>query len=149
MKKGLRADRRECFLLQDLCGFEDLFGGHPHPVIFSQHPPTHCARRIEEELSRPRDVIAVLAGAFVHEVVTRDCFALLIRKQLKRVAGLLRKLARLRRCIYADGDGTDPGFVEGSDVPLNAPQLGVTDNSPVAAIENKQHAFRRFVVDRL
>ena len=149
MKKGLRADRRECFLLQDFCGFQDLFGCHAHPVILSQHPPTHGARRIEEELSRPRDVIAVFAGAFVHEVVTGDCFALLIRKQRKRVAGLPRKLARLFRCIYADGDGTNPGFVEGGDVPLNAPQLGVTDDSPVPAIENQQHAFRRFVVDGL
>ena len=89
------------------------------------------------------------ACAFVHEVVTCDRFALLIGKQRKRIACLLREVTQLIRRINTDCDRSNAGLIKSSEILLDAPQLGVADWSPIAAIENYEHAFRRLVVDRL
>ena len=91
----------------------------------------------------------MFAGAFVHQIVASNRFAFLIRKQKECVARLLCELPRLFWSIYADRNRTNAGLMESIEISLNAPQLGVADESPVAAIEDQQNAFRGLIVYRL
>ena len=85
----------------------------------------------------------------MNQVVTTNGIEVWIRQKWEGVSGLLTKVARIFGTIYADGDGTNSNFIESTQVLLNAPQLGVTQRSPIPTIEDQQHALRWLVIDRL
>jgi len=134
---------------QALRGFQNLFRPRAHPVIFRQHAPANRSSRIDEKLSRPRDVATIFTLTLVDQIVARNGVEPGVRKKGKGVAGFLAEFARLFRTINADGDGTNAGLVKLGEIFLNAPQLGVAGWSPVAPVENQQDAFRGLAVDWL
>lgn len=85
----------------------------------------------------------------MYQIITGDCFTFLIGQHREGVAGLLHQLPRLFGGIDTDRHRTNAGFIERRNVSLDAPQLGVADDSPVTAIEDQQHALGRLVVDWL
>jgi len=85
----------------------------------------------------------------MNQIVTANGLEVGIRQKCERVTGFLTEVARLLRTINADGNRTNPGFVKFAQPLLNAPQLGVAERSPIAAIENEQHTPGWFVIDRL
>ena len=78
----------------------------------------------------------MLAATVMDQVVTSNRFPFLIGEQRKSVAGLLRQLPQFVGLIDADCRHANSLLVEGVEIPLNTPQLGVTDWSPVAAVKN-------------
>src|SRR3954469_12106231 len=85
----------------------------------------------------------------MNQVITSNRIEVWIGKKSERIPGFLTEVARLFRTIDADGDGTNPSFIKFGKSLLDAPQLGVTKRSPIAAIENEQHTSRWFVLNRL
>jgi len=85
----------------------------------------------------------------MYQVVAFNHLPALIRQQRKSVTGRLGELAGRFRLVNADCDCINPRLMKRIEVLLNAPQLGVTDWSPVASIKNQQDTLCRLVVDRL
>lgn len=86
---------------------------------------------------------------FMHQVITANRFQVRVRKKRESITCLPAKIAGLFRTVDADRDRTNADGVELIKILLNAPQLGVASWSPIASIEDQQHALRWFRVDRL
>ena len=112
-------------LRQRLGRLQNLFRPRAHPVVFRQHSPTNCPRRIQKEFGRPGDIMTVLTLALVNQVKAANRFQFRIGKKSESVASFLAKIARDFRTIDADRDRTNPYFFEPVQTILNAPQLGV------------------------
>ena len=54
--------------------FENLFGPGAHPVILGEVKPAHGAGRIQQELSRPRNVLAIDSGAGMNKIELAAAF---------------------------------------------------------------------------
>jgi hypothetical protein len=111
--------------LQSLRSFQNLFGSRAHPIILRQHPPTNCAGRIDKKLRRPRDISAVLALAFVNQIVASNRVEFCIGKKRERVSSFLTERARFFRRVYANRNGTNARGGKLGQLILDAPQLGV------------------------
>ena len=83
-----------------------------YPIILGQFQPSNSARRIDQKLRGPRDVVTVLSGAFVNQVVASNHFCVWIGKKCERVTRLLRKIPRYLRTVDTDRNRTNSGFLE-------------------------------------
>ena len=52
--------------------FQDLLRSSPNPIVLGEVHPTHSPGRVHQELSRPRDVVAVLSLPWMYQVVLRE-----------------------------------------------------------------------------
>ena len=135
---------------QRLCGFENLFRSRDHKKILSHHSPAHRSRRIDQELSRTRDVFAAGQLLGVNQIIAANCFEFWIREESKSVSSFLQHvLTSLLGRINADADDTDPRLGKLIQIVLETSQLEVTIPSPIASVKNQQHAFWRLVVEWL
>jgi len=105
--------------------FQNLFRPGPHPQILSQIYPAHRARRIDEKLGRPGDILAIDSLPCVNQIVTANGFRFRIRKKSECVAGFLTEVAGLLGSVHADRNRTNPYFFKLIKTILDAPQLGV------------------------
>ena len=108
-------------LTQRLRGRDHLFRTRPNAKIPGQVHPAHRPRSIDEKLSGSRDVLSILAAAFVEQVVSADDFRLWIGKERIRVPGLLSQIRRLLRRIDADRDGPYTHRFELTETLLDTP----------------------------
>lgn len=83
------------------------------------------------------------------QVIRANRLQFLIGKERESVAGFLAMIAQLLGTIGTDRDGANSSLMELVQFVLNAPQLGVTGWSPIASIENEQHALGWAVIDWL
>ncbi len=136
------------FLFQQLRNFEHLLGPRSNPIVLSQIDPSHCTCRVEQELRGTRNVMTILTGACMNQIVSTNHFHVLIREQGESVASLLREIARHVRIINTDRDRTYSFCAQLVQTFFNTPQLGVAQRSPVTSVKNQQHASWCFAVDR-
>ena len=126
---------------------QHLLRAGSYPIVLSQVHPTDDAGWINEEFRWSGDIVPVLSGACMHEIVASNCLKVRIRKKRERVTGFLCEAERYLRCIYANRDGPNTLGTEVTQPLLNAPQLGVTQGSPIASIKDKQHSLGRLAIN--
>lgn len=80
--------------------------------IVGEIDPANGARRVDQELGRASDVMAVHAGAFVKEIVTADHFGIAVGEKSVRVTSLAAEILRLRGRVDADRDRLYSQFFE-------------------------------------
>ena len=121
---------------------QHLFRPRADDEAWGQVDPPHGATSIDQELTRPSDVGVPRSRAGVQEVVAADDLGVHVGQQWEGQAlpGAM-DFEHLWR-IVADGDNADPASVEVGYSLLETPQLGVAKRSPVAAIEDQEHAAR-------
>lgn len=83
--------------------------------------PTNGAGSVDEKLRWPGDVVAMLAGAFVEEVVARDGLRIRIGEERVGVAGFSTEIARLLGRVDADGYRLDAGGAELGEMLFDTP----------------------------
>src|ERR1700694_5252334 len=79
----------------------------------------------------------------MQEVVTPDDSGVRIRKHWKSETHLLAVLSIYFHGVDADRCDTKAARIEVRKLALKTPQLGVTERSPVAAVEDQYRALRR------
>jgi len=84
-----------------------LVGASANAEVAGEIDPADGAGGIDEELSGAGDVVAVDAGAFVHQIVAADHFSIGIGKKGVSVASFAAEVLRLAGRIDTDGDGPD------------------------------------------
>jgi len=82
--------------------FEQLFRCGAHPVVFREIHPPHDAIRVDQKLSWPGDVLTILTGTSVDQIITANYFNVGIGEKRKCVSRFLGEVARLFRRIDAD-----------------------------------------------
>jgi hypothetical protein len=124
-------------------GFQHLFRPRPDGGVFRQIHPADGACGIDQEFGRACDISAFRSSARMKKVVTTDHFGLRIGKErVSKIHLLAMALARLYR-VDANGNDADAALIEVRKPLLKTPQLGVAEQSPVAAIENEHRPVRR------
>ena len=108
-------------LAQRLCHFYDLFWPSADPVVLRQVYPADDPGRVHQKLGRPRDVLALTAGAGVHQVIATNHLGLWVGQKRVGVSSLLGQVARLFRTVYADRNGLNPNLFKPCQIILNAP----------------------------
>jgi hypothetical protein len=122
---------------QRLCGFENLFRPRDHKKVLSHHSPAHRSRRIDQELSRTRNVFTARQLFGVNQIIAANCFEFWIREESKRVSSFLQHvLASILGRINTDADDTDSRLVKLIQIVLKTSQLEVTVPSPIASVKN-------------
>jgi hypothetical protein len=117
------------------CGFrfhpveslQHLIRTSPDGDVFRQIPPLDRPRGIDQEFGRPCDIAALWPGAAVEKVVTPDRLRIYVGENRKCVTRLLPERAAGFRRIDADRDDAKPAGLEGRELFLETPQLGVTE----------------------
>ena len=113
------------FLLQGFGRFKNLFRAGAHPVILREVGPANGAGRVQQELSRPGNVLAIDSLPCVDKIVPANRFQFRIRKERERVPGFLTEIARYFRRVDTNGNRTNSYLMKFIQTLLNAPQLGV------------------------
>ena len=101
--------------------FQHLFRPCADAEIAGQIAPAHGAGTVDEELGGTRDVVSVLARAFVQDAVARDGLGVRIGEQREGIAGFLTKIARLLRRVDADCNRLDTGGAEVGEILFDTP----------------------------
>ena len=135
-------------LLQQLRLLQYLLRPCANPLFLSQHHPPHSPTLINQKLRRSRYINTTTTTIRMHQIPTPYHFPFLIRKKRKRVTRILHQLSRLLRTVNTDRDRSHPRLIKTRQIPLNTPQLGVTQRSPVTTIKNQQHTFRLLPINR-
>ena len=129
---------RNCsHLRESLGGFEKLFRKGVFEEILGNQPPAHRAGRIDQELSRTRNVFAAGHLFGMDQIVATDSLELWIREKSKTVASRLHHVfAGVFGRIDADAHHPDASLDKLVQILFDTPQLGVTVRSPVASVKN-------------
>ncbi len=123
--------------LQRLCSFEKLFRQRVFQKILCHHSPANCRGRIDQELSRTRNVSAACYLFGVNQIIAANCLEFWIREKTKSVSSFLNHVfASFLGRINADPHDTDSGLVKLIYILFDTPQLGVTHPSPIASVKN-------------
>jgi len=120
--------------------FHTCSGPRADSGTFRQIHPTNRAGSVDQEFGRTGDVSALRSSPRVEQVVTTNHLGLRVRKKRVGKAQILAMPATHLRCVYADGDDAKASRIKIRKPLLETPQLGVTKQSPVAAIENQYRA---------
>jgi hypothetical protein len=116
LRAGGKAPLPDCTIFsssfEQLGNFENLFGPRTHPIVFRQVQPSNSARRIKQKLRGPCDVVTILSGACVNQIVAPNHFGIRIGKKRERVTSLLRKIARHLWTVDTDRNRPNSGLVE-------------------------------------
>ena len=133
-------------LWQRLRGFENLLRLRDHKKVLSNHTPPNRSRRIYQELTRTRNILAACQLVGVNQIIAGNCLEFWIREKSKSVSGFLdHVLARLLGRVYADPHDPDSRLGKLIQFVLETSQLEVAVPSPVASVKNYQHGFWRLV----
>jgi hypothetical protein len=84
--------------------------------------------------------VAVHARTGMQKVVASDNFRVGIGEKCIRITGSAAQVSGHVGRVYANGYGPNPHISEIGQLFFYTPQLGVAERSPIAAIENQQHA---------
>ena len=80
-------------LSQQPGNFKHLLRPRSDPIVLRQINPLHRPRRINQKLSRTRDVFTIYTGAFVRQIVTSNHLRAVIGEDWESVTLILRELA--------------------------------------------------------
>jgi hypothetical protein len=91
---------------QRLCGLENLFGPRAYKIILCHHSPSNCAVRIDQELSRTRNVCVFSAGdgwqrgviGGVNQIIAANCLEFWILVASCMIA-LPAEVTRIVTCV--------------------------------------------------
>lgn len=125
-----------------------LFGSRAHPIILREVHPPHRARRINQELRWPRDIVTVNPRSSMNQIIPPNDLRIRIGEKRERVTNFRKHIAIGFGVVNTNSHRTNADRTELLEVLLNAPQLGVTCRSPVASIENQKYSLRSFAIDR-
>lgn len=134
--------RRYRGLLERLRSLDDLFRASPHAEIVGQVHPSYPAIRIDEELCRARNVMALDTFAGIHQIVALDRNRVGIGQKGELISVTIAQGTRDFGLIHADGYRPDSQTLKRFQILLDTPQLGVTERSPVPSIEDQEDATR-------
>lgn len=109
------------FLLKQLCFIEDVAGTSANPVVLSQVDPAHAATRVDQKLSRTRNIPAVSTRMRVHQIITANHFRGTVGKKRKRITRLLDQVARLFRSVRTNRDRPDSRLIKTRQIIFNTP----------------------------
>jgi hypothetical protein len=137
--------RRELCLLQPIEVFnskavycrQNRFRPGTHTDIICQIFPTNGACSIHDELRGPRDVFAFFAAFGMQHPVATDGVSFGVGKKREGIPAGLTELLRFSGRIHADSHDFDTTLMKLVQMPLETPQLGVAERSPVTTIENQ------------
>ena len=119
--------RKKSHSRQRLCGFENLFGPRAYKKILSHHSPAHRSGRIDQELSRTRNVCAVYSLTRMNQIIAANCLDFWIGEKSKSVSGFLKHFVAIDlRTINTDRNRTDSRISKRFQIVFDTPQLGVT-----------------------
>jgi hypothetical protein len=103
------------------------------------HPPDRTSL-VDQELSRTRKVLSILAALFMEHPISANSRGFGIRQECERVALAFTQLPSLFVRIDTDRDDLRLSGAKVRKSPLEAPQLGVAQESPVATVEDQQYS---------
>ena len=118
-------------------GLQHLFGAGADAKIFGEIEPADFSGGIDEKFGGAGDVGAVFAAVGMNEIPAADDVVFGVGENREGVASGLAEMLGLLRGVHANGDDSNPASVEVWQMFLEAPQLGVAEGSPVAAIEDQ------------
>jgi hypothetical protein len=122
---------------------QHLFRTSADAEVVGEIDPAYHPGSIDKEFRGTRNICVIRAGAGVKQIVPPDYFGLGIGEKGVGKTSLAAKFAAYLRRIDADRRHTDTALFKFTKVFLDSPQLGDAEGSPIAAIKNQQHAFRR------
>jgi hypothetical protein len=102
-------------------GGEDLVGAGAHPEILGQIHPAYGAGSVEQKFGRTGDILAILSGAGMEQVVTTDGLGFGIGKKCKGVAGFAAEVAGDLGSIHSDGHGANPSRLDEFQILFDTP----------------------------
>jgi len=102
--------------------------------------PSDGAGGVDEEFGGARDVLAVGAGLRVQDSVLTDGLSPGVGENGERIAAGLAEPLGVGGRVDRDADDFDAAAMKVIEALLETPQLGVTERSPVATIENEHQA---------
>lgn len=147
-RKRFRELRQRADLLKQAGSLNYLIGARSHPIILREIHPAHGPRRIDEKLSRPRDIMTVNPRPSMNQVITPNGVRVRIGEKRECVTNFRKHVAIRFGVVNTNRHGTNADRIELLKILLNAPQLGVTRRSPVASIENQKRSLRSFAINR-
>ncbi len=115
----------------------DLLWTRTDGDAFGQVRPKDRAGGVNQELGRAGDIGVPRSSSGMKKIVAADHLRLHVGKEEKPKAKFLNLAAVDFWCVHADGGHADPARVEIRKSMLKTPQLGVTERSPMTAIENQ------------
>lgn len=121
---------------------DDVARIRAHLVVGAKRQPAHDAAAIEQHRGRSGHIAAVGAAVGVHEAIAARDRQVAIGDEAIIQLQPVRQALALRIVIGGDGDDLDPGTLRVGQRGSKTLELGDAERSPVAAIEDQQHAFR-------
>ncbi len=119
---------------------DHLFWPGANAQVFGQIHPAHRSGSVKQELGRARYIVAVYSRTGMQHAIALDNFRVGIGKKGVAVVTPPAEPARDFGSVDADRDRADAQCFECVQILFNTPQLGVAEGSPVAAVEDQQHA---------